>query len=297
MKLISFFVALIAIQFSARAQNNPAADSLPPAFRTDSANTAAIRALEAGRSVVEQRAAAVSASANVDSLDIKLRRRHPFLGAALSFAFADLSAKQLFADQMNTVVARDTLRVQQTQDPVAIYFPAGLIASYPLFPYLDVWLRTESFWYKQSGLAEGTGTGAKTRKFWYAVQGDLFGVGVRYLVPVSLLSVNNHPGLYAAYTRFWNFGPTGIYTSSGHVRAKTDPAGAGYEVQAGFQQDFDKRWTWTGGLTFSNFSFESGKSWTAILPDGPNETAKWDLKSLRLCLQGFYQFGRENKKP
>ena len=82
-----------------------------------------------------------------------------------------------------------------------------------------------------------------------------------------------------------------MYSTSGSVRAKIDPAGAGYEIQAGFQQGFDKRWTWTGGLAFTDLDFESKSTWPAIIPYGPGETATWSLKSLRLCLQGFYQFG------
>jgi hypothetical protein len=70
-----------------------------------------------------------------------------------------------------------------------------------------------------------------------------------------------------------------------------NPAGAGYEIQAGFQQDFSKRWTWTGGLAFTNFSFTSRSSWQAILPDAPNEPASWTLRTIRLTLQAFYQFG------
>jgi len=121
------------------------------------------------------------------------------------------------------------------------------------------------------------------------------GIGGRYLIPVSLLSVNGQSGLYAAYTQFWNFGPTGMYSSTGSVRAKTQPAGAGYEIQLGYQQDYDRRWSWTGGLAFTNLTFESNSSWRAIIPNGPDEPASWNLKSLRLCLQGFYQFGVGNR--
>ena len=82
-----------------------------------------------------------------------------------------------------------------------------------------------------------------------------------------------------------------MYAPTGSIRAITNPDGAGYEVQAGFQQDFGKRWTWTGGLAFTNFAFTSRSSWQAILPDAPDEPANWTLRSLRLTLQAFYQFG------
>ena len=290
----AFFVILFACSAHSSWAQSPseksAADSLP-AFSRDSSKTANIRALEAGKSPADSAHPAL-APGFADSLEMKSRRRHPFLGATVSFAFANLSARQLFVDHLN---ADTSATVLQTPDPVAIYFPAGLLAAFPVLSYLDVWLRTEHFWYRASGLARNHAD-QSTREYWYAVQGNLAGVGARYLIPVSLLSVNGQPGLYAAYTRFWSFGPTGIYSGNGSVRAKRDPAGAGSEFQAGFQQDFSKRWTWTGGLAFTNLSFESNSSWKNAIDDGPAASATWTLNSLRLCLQGFYQFGIKNSE-
>ncbi len=275
-----------ALAFGAQAQNS-ASDSLPPAFRQDSTKLETIRNLEAGKTDTSKKTPAVGARA--DSLDAKLRHRGPFIGATVSFAFSDLSSRDLFAHHMATEVSKDSLTSLQSQDPVTVYFPLGLSVAIPVFPYLDIWLRSESFWYKTSGLAQDKAS--NTREYWYAVHGNLMGAGARYLIPISLLSVNAHPGLFVSYTHLWNAGNSGIYAGTGSVRAKMEPAGVGYEIQTGFQQDFNQRWAWTGGLAFTSLSFKSNSSWRSILSDAPDENASWTLRSLRLCLQGFYQFG------
>ncbi len=281
---MKWIFVLIACAAATRAEipTSPA-DSLA-SFKPDSLKTAAIRSLEAGGKAPGSLGAG---PANLDSLKIKLHHRRPFLGATLGLSFSTLSVKTLFSAHVDSIVRRDSLRVLQPYDPVHVYFPVGLIAAVPLFTYLDLWLRTEHFWYQMSALAQGAGP---PREFSYAVQGQLFGAGGRYLIPVSLLTVNNRAGLYLAYTRFWNFPPTEMYAPTGVVRARMKPAGAGYEIQAGYQQDFDKRWTVTGGLAFASLDFESRSPWKAILPFAPDEKARWNLRSLRLSVQGLYQF-------
>jgi hypothetical protein len=271
----------------ASAQDAPV-DSLSPVFRPDSAKASAIRSIETGKASTDS--ARTAANQVSDSLALKLRRRGPFIALSAGAAFADHSAKQLFIDYMNSQMAADSQRVLQDQDPVHVYFPVGLVVGYPVFTYLDVWLRTEHFWYRVKGLAQKGNE--SPREFWYANQAHLAGAGARYLVPVSFLSVNGKPGLYVAYTHFWNFGPTGLYSPTGSLRARTNPAGAGYEIQAGLQQDFDKRFTFSGGLAFTRLSFESKANWNTVLPGGPATQAEWTIQSMRFALQGLYQFGR-----
>ena len=279
------FFCLAGFTGLARAQSSTI-DSVSAVFRNDSANTAAIRSVEAG--TIKQDSA--SAERN-DSLMIRQRHRGPFIGLSAGVAFTDNSAKTLFSDYMSSTVSpADSSRVVQFQDPVQIIFPVGLVVGYPVLSWLDVWVRTEHFWSRVNGLTQRNNESPK--EFWYVAQGHLAGVGARYLVPVSLLSINGQPGLYAAYTHFWSFGPTGMYASSGAVRAKWDPAGAGYEIQMGYQQNYDKRFTFTGGLSFARLSFQSRASWKSIVPTGPDIPAEWTLQALRFSLQGIYQFGK-----
>ena len=280
-----FLALVLAAAAGVLAQSAPI-DSVSAVFRPDSAKADAVRSLEAGR--VDQDSTTLQRD---DSLLVKQRRRSPYIGLSAGVSFADNSAKTLFSTYMNsTLVPGDSQRVVQSQDPVQILFPVGLVIGIPVFPYLDLWLRTEHFWSRVNGLTQKNNDAP--REFWYVAQGHLAGVGARYLVPVSLLSVNGKPGLYAAYTHFWSFGPTGMYAPTGAVRAHFDPGGAGYEVQLGYQQNYDKRFTLTGGISFAQLGFSSKSSWRSIVPTAPDERAEWTLQALRLSIQGIYQIGK-----
>ncbi len=279
-------VALLAL----RALADPAAVGTMPAdslaaFRSDSASLSAIHSVEAGNSGGPRRSAAGKAS--FDSLERKLEHRHIAIGFTAGISFTEHSAQDLFANHLDTIANRDSLQILQPYDPVDLFFPVGLMVTVPLSRHLDLWVRTDHFWYTQSALAQGTGP---AQEFWFAVQAQLAGLGIRYLIPVTFLSVSGRPGLYVAYTQYWNFANTEMYAPTGSVRARTELAGAGYEIQAGFQQDFSRRWTVTGGLSFANFDFQSRQSWRAILPDAPDTPAEWQLRALRLTFQFLYQF-------
>lgn len=288
MKPVCLFWVLAVGILQVHAEEKPVSDSLPATFQSDSAKLETIHDLEAGKTPGSPNKTVPTIGAHNDSLENKLRHRHAFIGATLAFAFSDFSGRQLFQAHMDTVATRDSLNKLQSQEPVTVYFPVGLSLAIPVFPYLDLWLRTESFWYNVTGLAHDTNG---TQEFGYAVQGNLLGVGARYLVPTSFLSVNRHPGLFVSYTHLWNLGKTRLYNGNGSLYAQMPIAGVGYEVQAGFQQDFEKRWTWTAGLAYTQLNLKSGSSWRSILPEAPDESAIWTLRSLRLCVQGFYQFG------
>jgi hypothetical protein len=261
------------------------ADSLSPVFRSDSAQTGTIRQVEAGATTDTAKTLA-----RADSLQAKLKRRGPYVGLSAGVSFAEHSAGNRFAAAMNAAVAADSQRILQRQDPVHVYFPAGLLVGVPVLPHFDLLLRTEHYHYRVTGLAQKDND--PPTEFWYVNQGHLAGAGVKWLVPGSLLTVTGQPGLYAAYTHFWSFGPTGMRSPEGSVRARTAPGGAGFEIQAGFQQDFDKRWVLTGGLSFSRLAFGSAGDWSNVVAGSAPGQADWTLTSMRFALQGLYQFGR-----
>ena len=265
------------------------ADSLSPVFRSDSAQAGAIRQVEAGATSADT----TRALAPGDSLFAKLKRRGPYVGLSAGVSFAEHSARDRFTAAMNAQAAADSQRTLQRQDPVHVYFPVGLVFGVPVLPNFDLLLRSEHYRYRVTGLAQ-KGNDAPT-EFWYVNQGHLAGAGVKWLVPGSLLTVTGQPGLYLAYTHLWNFGHSGMRSPEGSLRARTTPGGAGFEIQAGFQQDFDKRWVLTGGLSFSRLAFESAGEWSNVVAGAAPGQADWTLTSMRFALQGLYQFGRGGK--
>src|SRR3984957_16056955 len=105
------------------------ADSLP-VFRQDSTKTALFQALEAGKTQNDARSKAPSV-AGAESLDVKLHHRHMFIGGTLSFAFADFSAQHLFTSHMYYADGGDSTALQP-YEPVALYFPVGLVVGFPV---------------------------------------------------------------------------------------------------------------------------------------------------------------------
>jgi hypothetical protein len=270
-----------------------AQDTGSPVFANDSSKAEAIRAVEAGKSTLSKSALdslAARTASRKDSLRAKLAHRGPYLGLTAGIAFGEHSAGDLFSNSMAAQAATNGERILQRQDPVHVFFPGGLLAGYPLPGNFDLLLRTEHFYYRVAGLAQKDNN--SPTEYWYSNQAHLAGVGGKWLIPLSLFTVDGRAGLYASYTHFWNFGPTGMRSSTGSLRAKTLAGGAGYEMQLGFQQDFDKRWAYTGGLSLSRLSFESDGSLGNVIP-GETAPGEWSLNSARFMLQGMYQFGRK----
>jgi hypothetical protein len=262
-------------------------DSLSPVFRSDSSQIEAIRKVEAGGAAKDT----ARSLARGDSLLTKLKRRGPYVGLSAGVAFTQHSARDLFTNQMNAEAAADSQRILQRQDPVHVFFPGGLLLGIPVTRHFDAQLRTQHFYYRVKGLAQKNNEAPS--EYWYSQQAHFAGLGLRWLVPGSLLTVNGKPGLYAAYTHFWSFGPTGMRSPHGSVRARTNPAGAGHEIQLGFQQDFDKRWALTGGLSYSRLTLASKADWTNLAPTATGAgQAEWTMQSMRFAMQGIYQFGR-----
>ncbi len=297
---------LIACGFLAMpASAQDAGGGPPPAFMSDSARAALIRAVEAGAVAQDTLPDTIDAASRRDSLAGKMQRRGPYAGFTAGIAFGNHSASDLFAAHMTARANAAGQRILQRQDPVHIFFPTGLLLGYPVFSHFDLWLRTEHLLsnpvqaaytrperlgYTITGLAQRDNEPAQ--EYAYTTQAHLAGLGARWLVPVSFLTVSGKPGLYAAYTHFWSFGTTGLRADGGTLAARTDPAGAGFEVQVGFQQDFDRRFAFTGGLAFSRLSFRSDADWDLLLDTAPADRAEWTLQSMRLVLQMVYQFGR-----
>lgn len=290
----ALFAACLALApHAAWAQTSGGAvvDSLSPVFRGDSTNLKNIRAVEAGVAGADS----ARSTARADSLRQKLTGRGPYVGLSVGAAFGEHSARARFQSAMTLQATAAGQRILQNQDPVHVFFPVGLIVGVPVFSHLDLILRSEHFYYRVAGLAQKDNDAAT--EFWYVNQAHLAGLGARWHVPLSLLTVTGQSGLYFGYTHLWNYGPTGIRSPDGSVAATFKPAGAGMELQAGFQQDFDKRWALTGGFSWSRLSFSSEGDWTNVAPasSAPGEKAEWTLGSMRFAMQGVYQFGRRGK--
>lgn len=288
--------ALAYILIPASPSRAQSADSLP-AFKPDSAVQDPFRKVEAGPSAWSANPTAAAPKSKSDSLaqtdtvTARLRRRHPAVSAYLGIDFFDLDAKEALGAVVTARVAKDSLKVLQNYDPVHLAFPIGLQAILPLNGYLDLVVKTHSYWYKQTAIL-GDRNSRHADDEWFAVQANLGGIGVRYYIPPSLLSVTGGLGLYAQGVYFWNLGNSEMYTPYGSAPARFDATGSAYEIQMGIQQTLSGPWQLSGGIGFLQQDFKSGNSWSDIIVFSPPAgKVHWGSSAILASLNLWYHFG------
>ncbi|MEO6095743.1 MAG: hypothetical protein ABIW76_08695 [Fibrobacteria bacterium] len=290
-------MAAILVSLGVPSLRAQAADSLP-AFRTDSASADPFKKLESGPSMWSANPTAAnpvrttrSDSATSDTVTERLRNRHPAVSLYLGVNFMDFDAKETFQAALEARRARDSLKVLQNFEPVHLAFPIGLQAVLPVSGYLDLVAKTHSYWYKQTAVL-GDKTSNHSGEEWFAVQANLAGIGIRYYVPPTFLSVTGGLGLFAQAVLYWNVGNTAIYTPYGEAAADFDPLGSGYEFQFGLQQALTGPWRLSGGIGFVQQEFASASGWSSVLKQAvPSGKAHWGSSSILASLNLWYHFG------
>jgi hypothetical protein len=275
------------------------ADSLP-AFRPDSAVQDPFRKVEAGPSVWSSHPSAADSaakpktgldSAQTDSLSSKLRSRHPAISFYAGIDFIDLDAKAGLGAQLLARTDRDSLQVLQNYDPVHLAFPLGFQAIFPLGAYLDAVAKTHSYWYKQTAIL-GDKDLRHAGDEWFSLQANLGGLGLRYYIPPSLLSVTGGLGLYAQAVLYWNLGGTEMDTRYGTAPANFELSGSGYEIQFGLQKPLSGRLQLSGSLGFLQQDFQSDRPWSDILIfNPPAGKVHWASSAIQASLHLGYNFG------
>lgn len=270
------------------------ADSLP-AFKSDTAALDPFRNAESASSPFATKSNGTkndTGAGRIDSVTRMLRNRTPGISIYLGVDFFDLNAKDNFASDLEARVKKDSLEIPQNFEPVHLAFPVGLQVVVPVSDNLDWVAKTHSYWYKQTAILRTKGTKAYAGEEWFAVQGNLAGMGMRYSVPASLLSVSNQLGLYLQGIWYWNIGNSEIYTPHGNARAEFKASGSGYEMQFGFQKAITKPWGLAGSIGFLHQEFNSNKAWTSLLVHQPvSGTVKWESSAIQANLNLWYYFG------
>ena len=276
--------------------HSQSADSLP-AFKPDSAIADPFRKVEAGPSPWSANPTAPAPKTKSDSLaqtdtvTERLRRRLPAVSAYLGVDFIDFDAKTMFKASLETRRLRDSLILLQDYESVHLAFPVGIQAVVPVSGYLDLVAKTHSYWYKQAAIL-GDRTKRHAGDEWFAVQANLGGLGLRYYVPPSLLSVTGGLGLFVQGVLYWNLGNSQIYTPYGSADARFEPFGSAYEIQFGMQQAVTGPWKISGSIGFLQQDWKSETAWTEIMRHSPPAgKAAWGSSAIQATLSLWYHFG------
>jgi hypothetical protein len=270
-----------------------------PAYIPDTVVADTIRKVEAGPTPLTYGtqpagpASPADSLARKDTVTYKLRQRHPALSFYGGVDFIDLDSKQILSNALSARLAVDTtLKVLQNYDPVHLAFPLGLQALYPLNGWFDLVAKTHSYWYKQTAVLGTKATSSHADDEWYQVQANLGGLGLRYYMPPSILSISSGLGIFAQGVLYWNLGGSEFSTPYGSAKAGFDPMGAGYELMFGVQRSLRGPWQLAGALGFLQQDLKSNSPWSSVIQyNPPSGDAHWGSSSIQLSLNMWYHFG------
>lgn len=136
----------------------------------------------------------------------------------------------------------------------------------------------------------------KSHNYDYTIQGIPFFLEYRFAIPTNLMSLSGESLFSVSLRWYWALPGTEIYTTWGKLSAETPWYGSGFGLSVGYLLFSWKNLNVFGDIGFSTISVKSKKTYETIVPDGPNEKAKWDVGGIQLQIR--VSFGVWNKpKP
>jgi hypothetical protein len=127
------------------------------------------------------------------------------------------------------------------------------------------------------------------------LQGVPFFLEYRLALPKNVITLNTG-GLFSVAVRwYWVLPGTEIYTTWGYLGAKTPLWGAGFGVSVGYLFASWNNFKLYGDIGFNSISVKSEKMFSHIVPNGPDENAKWNLGGLQMQIRGSFGFWNKPK--
>ena len=133
----------------------------------------------------------------------------------------------------------------------------------------------------------------RSHHYSYTIQGFPLFLEYRFAIPVNLMSLSNESLFSLALRWYWTLPHTEIYTSWGKLAAETPYYGSGFGLSIGYLLFNWKSLYVYGDLGYSYISVKSKKQYADIVPDGPEEKAKWNIGGIQLQIR--VSFGAWNK--
>ena len=119
----------------------------------------------------------------------------------------------------------------------------------------------------------------------YTIQGVPAFLEYRLTIPTSLITLSNG-GLFSLALRwYWTLPGTEIYTTWGMLEADNKPWGAGFGISLGYLFASWNGLNVYGDIGYSSISVKSETTFADIVPDGPDEKAKWNIGGLQLQIR------------
>lgn len=128
----------------------------------------------------------------------------------------------------------------------------------------------------------------RTHNYNYTIQGIPLFLEYRLGIPRNLMTLSGESLFSVAVRWYWVLPGTEIYTTWGGLEAKTPLWGSGFGVSLGYLIASWKNFNIYGDIGFSSIKVESNEKYSHIVPDGPEEKAKWNIGGLTMQVRvGF----------
>ncbi len=136
---------------------------------------------------------------------------------------------------------------------------------------------------------------SSTHSYEYTLQGVPFYLEYRLALPKNFITLSTG-GLFSLAVRwYWVLPGTEIYTTWGYLGAKTPLYGAGFGVSLGYLFASWRSFKLYGDIGFNSISVTSNKKFSDIVPNGPDEKAKWNLGGIQLQIRASFGFWNKPK--
>ena len=133
----------------------------------------------------------------------------------------------------------------------------------------------------------------RTHNYSYTIQGFPLFLEYRFAISSNLMTLAGESLFSIALRWYWTLPHTEIYTSWGKLAAETPYYGSGFGFSIGYLL-FNWRSMYVfGDLGYSSISVKSKKQYADIVPDGPEEKAKWNIGGIQVQIR--ISFGVWNK--
>ena len=214
-----------------------------------------------------------------------------FLQPGISFLSFD--QREYFQDAIDTIYheflgqaldKRDTANVAK-QDFQKVNF------CFPIYAGLQFQLRQDNFLSVGAGYIYDNESvvlsdqNSRSHNYSYTLQGFPLFLEYRFAIPLNLMSLSNESLFSVSLRWYWVLPHTEIYTSWGSLSAETPYYGAGFGISIGYLLFNWKSLYVFGDLGYSSISVKSKKQYADIVPDGPEEKAKWNIGGIQLQIR------------
>ncbi|MCQ2105751.1 MAG: hypothetical protein MJZ26_08165 [Fibrobacter sp.] len=207
-----------------------------------------------------------------------------------SVSFLSFDQREYFQDAVDTIYKsfkEDALTESESlsvakQDFQKVNFCFPVTAGLQFQVFRDQFISTGIGFIYDNESVVLTDRKSRTHNYNYTIQGVPLFLEYRLGIPRNLMTLSGESLFSIAVRWYWVLPGTEIYSTWGRLEAETPATGSGFGLSVGYLIASWKNFNVYGDIGFSSISVKSKKSFADIVPDGPDEKAKWNIGGLQM---------------